>query len=511
MTVLVRPQSHFDLIAERYPEHPELELFRDRAYRLSNLYYIKDPYGRRVKFRPNWAQLELLEDLHTCEIVLKCRQIGMTTVFNLILLDQVLAYPNSNAGIIAQTLDDTTHIFRDRIKFAYDNLDPRLKALFPTVGDSAKELSFKHGSSIRVGTSLRSSTLQMLHVSEFGKICAKDPERAKEIITGSLNTVHVGQNIFIESTAEGREGYFFEMCQDAEARAKRGDRLGELDFRFRFFPWWRHKEYALDGIEDCPEQLKEYWDRCAIKGLKLSPEQKTWYIKKWQIQREDMTREYPSFPEEAFAASQDGYWYAGEMRALHEAGHITRVSYDKGLPVHTAWDLGQADFQCIIFFQITRQGEINIIDYFRKPNTDLALTVAMLQSKGYVYGKHIWPHDANSRDRAGITFVRQAGELGLKGLVLENADKRDGIRLVRTTLGKCWFDEKKSKQLVNDLENYKKKWSNAIGGWTGEPAHDEASHGADAMRYLCAGLHLIQGSKGSMESDAQATRKFFGG
>ena len=37
------------------------------------------------------------------------------------------------------------------------------------------------------------------------------------IVTGSLNTIAPGQYIFIESTAEGREGYFYEMCRKAQA------------------------------------------------------------------------------------------------------------------------------------------------------------------------------------------------------------------------------------------------------------------------------------------------------
>jgi hypothetical protein len=190
--------------------------------------------------------MEILQDPHPFEIVLKCRQIGMTTLFCIDGLDSVLWNDNFQAGIVAQTLDDASNIFKDKLKFAFDNLHPAIRALFRLVGDSAKEMAFSHGSAIRVGTSLRSSTLQFLHISEFGKICAKDPEKAREIITGSLNTVHIGQRIIIESTAEGREGRFFDMCQEAEALQKSGKPLGSLDFRFRFFPWWRHDAYSLD-------------------------------------------------------------------------------------------------------------------------------------------------------------------------------------------------------------------------------------------------------------------------
>lgn len=55
-----------------------------------------------------------------------------------------------------------------------------------------------------MGTSMRSSTLQLLHISEFGKIYAKFPDKTREIITESLNALAPGQYVFIESTAEGK-------------------------------------------------------------------------------------------------------------------------------------------------------------------------------------------------------------------------------------------------------------------------------------------------------------------
>src|SRR5829696_9052324 len=93
---------------------------------------------------------------------------------------------------------------------------------------------FSNNSSIRVGTSLRSGTLQYLHVSEYGKLCAKYPEKAREVRTGALNTIQSGQVVFIESTAEGQEGHFFELSEAARAKERRGVPLTPLDFKFLF-------------------------------------------------------------------------------------------------------------------------------------------------------------------------------------------------------------------------------------------------------------------------------------
>lgn len=227
-------------------KYPNLAAYEDKNWRLNNLYYIKDPYGNKIKFNLNWAQKELLECSHPNIVVLKCRQIGITTYFSLYLLDAVLWEDNVQAGIIAQTLEDSSNIFKDKLKYAFDNLDPRIRPLFQCVGDSAKELAFKHGSVIRVGTSLRGHTLQYLHVSEFGKVCARDPEKAREIVTGAFNTIHVGQRIFVESTAEGKEGYFYDLCQIAFQKDREKATLGPMDFKPYFFPWWKEPAYTLE-------------------------------------------------------------------------------------------------------------------------------------------------------------------------------------------------------------------------------------------------------------------------
>jgi AAA domain len=52
-----------------------------------------------------------------------------------------------------------------------------LKAARPTSRDSADELVFANNSSIRVSTSMRSGTLQYLHVSEYGQLCSRYPDR----------------------------------------------------------------------------------------------------------------------------------------------------------------------------------------------------------------------------------------------------------------------------------------------------------------------------------------------
>lgn len=190
--------------------------FEDPRWRLSNLYKITSEEGQTVQFRPNGAQLRLLDDLHNRNIILKARQLGFTTLCCLIYLDAAIFCPNTRAGVIAHKLDDAKVIFRDKVKFPYDNLDEGIRAQVHTRQDSADTLTLANNSSIRVSTSMRSGTLQYLHVSEFGKICSQFPEKAREIVTGALAAVHKDQFVVIESTAEGQEGRFYQMVQEGK-------------------------------------------------------------------------------------------------------------------------------------------------------------------------------------------------------------------------------------------------------------------------------------------------------
>lgn len=484
------------------------EELASQTWRMNNLYSIKTEEGKKIPFRFNWAQKDLYNRLHYCNIILKARQLGLTTFCCIFLLDQILWNDNTQAAILAHTFDDASNIFQDKLRFAFDQLDPRVRALFKPIGDSAKELSFSNGSSIRVGTSLRSSTLQYLHISEFGKICAKYPERAKEVVTGSLNTIHAGQTIFIESTAEGKQGYFHDMVQEAR---KKTSNLSKMEFKFFFFPWWKEPKYSIGVVTDIPDNLREYFDKLALDGIKLRDSQKWWYSLKWKTQKDDMNREFPSTPDEAFSASQDGYWYASYIKELYDSGHVTNVSYDRAIPVHTAWDLGQSDEMAIWFFQINRSGDINVIDFWQKSDTPLNQLVILLKEKGYTYDRHIWPHDAHARGRGGITFAQQARPFGLIGTGLEQHGLMQGINLVKSTLPKCWFDRTKCAEGLRLLENYKKKWNSSFGGWTSEPVHDASSHAADAFRYLSVAIDRIGGGSGSLEQDYSILRKYWGG
>jgi len=131
-----------------------VERFSDWRWRLDNRYWITDEQGRRLKFEMNWAQARLFEEMHYLNVILKARQLGFTTFIQLFMLDACVFNANVRAGTIAHTLGDAEEIFKDKVKFPYENLPEQIKAANPAVEDSTRKLSFANNSSLRVGTDI---------------------------------------------------------------------------------------------------------------------------------------------------------------------------------------------------------------------------------------------------------------------------------------------------------------------------------------------------------------------
>lgn len=451
------------------------------------MYWITDKSGKVIKFKPNEDQEKFLREIHYRNVILKARQKGFSTLIQLIMLDACVFNSNIRAGVIAHTLDDVTTIFRDKIKFAYDRLPEQIKQRRSAQTDSATELLLSNNSSIRVGTSMRGGTLQYLHVSEFGKICAKHPEKAKEIITGAYPAVSPDGFAFFESTAEGKSGYFYDMCNDSQKSI--GRKLLQLEEKFHFSPWFNASEYELDPEHVAiSEKDHEYFDRIEAKiGVKITQPKRAWYVTTAKRLGDDMKREYPSIPEEAFEQSNDGAYYKQQLAQAQAENRITFVPYQPGAVVNTFWDLGQNDLNAIWFHQ--RVGiENRFIRYYENSGEPLDHYVAEMQKYGYVFGKHYLPHDAtHKRLMAGMknkSIEEMLNDLGVNNIVIvPRIDEiKTGIDQTRQAFATCFFDKSNCKDGLLHLENYSKEWNERLGCWRDYPRHDTHSNGADAFR-----------------------------
>lgn len=472
-------------------------------FRLNTLYFIKDKSGKKTMFTPNIEQETFYLNQHCRDIILKARQLGFTTFKMISDLDDCLFNTNFSAGCICHNLESAKDIYRNKIRYAYSQIDQDQRDLLAEIGyplptptsDKDNSYVFDNGSSIKVSTSYRGGTLQSLHVSEFGKICKQFPEKAKEIVTGAFEAVAAGNVITIESTAEGKQGYFFDYCTKSEKDMLSGRKLSVLDFKFHFFSWYLREEYAIEG--DISSQLEPYFYELESKhGVSLTDNQKAWYSAKWLVLGDDTKREYPTTPKEAFEQAVEGAYFALQFNAIYRERRIVE-GWNNDAPVNTAWDIGIGDSTAIWFYQKVGK-EIHIIDHYENSGEPLGHYIKVIEKKGkankWEYGKHWAPHDINHRDFSGggksrKEQAREGVEYGgkiyrIKFDVAPKLTIDDGIEHVRNILPRCVFFDKQTEHGRSCLEAYRKEWNDKLGCWRDKPLHDWSSHSADAFRYL---------------------------
>lgn len=456
--------------------------------------------GKVQPFRPNRAQRRFVARLWHRNIILKARQLGFTTLICIVWLDHALFNANQRCAIIAQDLLAAQAIFRDKVKFAYDNLPETLRAAMPLATDSQTELLFKHNnSSVKVATSVRSGTIDRLLVSEFGKICAKHPDKAAEVMTGSLPAVPLDGIAVIESTSEGQGGSFHDMCKIAEALAQQGKVLTPREWRFHFYAWHDNPEYELDpaGVVITPKD-HEYFDGIeALVKKRLTIRQRAWYCATRNADfagdPEKMWQEYPSTPDEAFQASTEGTYYAKQLAAARQQGRIGRVPYVSGVPVNTFWDIGNTDGTAIWFHQ--RVGpEDRWIKFEEAWGEPYSYFTKLIQDTGWTFGTHYLPHDADHERQHGDHIASPRDELEelLPGHRFEIVPRVDevihGIQKTRETFSSYWFDETNCASGLVHLGMYRKEWDPKLAVWKDTPRHDKHSEAADAIRQHAQGF-----------------------
>ncbi len=488
----------------------------DITWRVRNLYYIVDEHGKSVRFEPNEEQLDFLANLHTRNLILKARQLGFSTLIEILQLDQALFNSNHNGAVIADTLPNAGKLFA-KIEFALGKLPDALRQALPIKTRTGKtSIEFQHGSTIYVSTSARGGTVQFLHVSELGKIARKYPERADDIVSGSFEAVPADGVIVVESTAEGAAGAFFELCNKALKRQQEQAPETPLDWRLHFYPWFNKAAYRLDPeLVVVTERQHKYFSEVQAKlGVTIDPAQRAWWVKKHETLGRLMKREYPSSPEEAFEQAVEGAVFGEEMTAVREAGRITVVPIDTAYPVNTYWDFGLGARNPIWLHQ--RIGLQNRwVKYFDDFGKGLGwwwrrLEEWRMENGEFRWGRHFLPHDADTEILGeSVTTKRRilvAAGMRNETVVPRVALKSTAIDLMRAKLPvDNWFDREHCAEGIKCLDGYQYEWNEKLGRWSNDPLGNWAAHGSDAWMQYAQGYDLPAGeANGSTSSSLKA-------
>lgn len=187
----------------------------------------------------------------------------------------------------------------------------------------------------------------------------------------------------------------------------------------------------------------------------------------------------------------EGAVYAKEMRRAREEGRISRVPWDRDVPVDTFWDLGRADKTAIWFAQ--RVGmQYRVLRYFEDFGEDIHYYLRYCQSLDYTYGQMHLPHDAKAKRLGSKRTIEEIVRGVYQVRIVPKLSVTDGINAARMIFPNCWFDEAECTDGLACLAHYRYEVTGQRDDKTpiygDSPIHDWASDGADAFRYMAVDI-----------------------
>lgn len=308
------------------------------------------------------AQSELLDNLSGRDLVLKARQIGISTIIQAHMFVKVTT-GSERAAVLAHDSEGTQKL-RDMMLLFHEQLPDDLRparsqnnvtrTYYP---DTNSRVYMNTAGSAQGG---RAGTYTMVHGSEVAYW--KD---AAAIMAGLMQGVPKDGEIILESTPNGQQGFFYERCMEALD--------GNSEWRLHFFPWWTESEYTLPTepltLTDDEAQL--------VEAHHLTHGQIAWRRSKQRELGPLFPQEYPEDPVSAFIVSGQGYFtlrntmFAAPTGATPQDGHV----YVAGL------DFGQAnDYTVLSIIDATTGQQVHLLRVNRLPWAEMRRQVIDLCS-----------------------------------------------------------------------------------------------------------------------------------
>lgn len=284
---------------------------------------IQDKKRKTIPLRFNHAQRHYIKNRTKRDLVLKARQLGLSTVIQAELFRLAITRPVATATLAH--LSDATQRLRRMTQFFYNNLPVQpdralanaIVTTYPTLG-SIQEIATA-GSK---GSAGRGGTFTHIHGSE----AAWWPD-AEAIVAGMLQAGN--PSIVLESTPNGAQGLFYELSMAAHHDPKNSP------WNLIFIPWWFDPEYAiaLDEGETLDYSTEE---SSLVEREGLSPEQIKWRREKQRILKDLFIQEYPEDPLTCFLVSGTSYFninaatWMAPTGATPQDGHLYYGGIDWG-------------------------------------------------------------------------------------------------------------------------------------------------------------------------------------
>lgn len=264
----------------------------------------------------------LNEDVHEF-VVLKCRQVAITTVCSVIELFWALANPGVQGAIIADRTDNLERLRRIFAALLETLPDEWRGSEHKLVQNNRTGMAFANRSIIDLLAAANnpdlgaSRALNMMHATE----CSLWRSLAGvESLKASLARQNPHRLYIWESVANGFN-WFYNHCQQAKK---------DRHMRFIFVGFWSNPTYAIPKSDP---DYKVYWDGSLTEdeiararfckreyNVTVKPEQIAWWRREAEFRAEEyMLRHYPWHERECFIASGSGFFPAKRTLEISES------------------------------------------------------------------------------------------------------------------------------------------------------------------------------------------------
>lgn len=335
--------------------------------------------GTRSKLRLNPIQRRYCAARSPRDIVLKPRQIGLTTLELARDVWIFLTRPGARVVVTCQSLTDhgplkqlstAIRTMLDGLRREGIDLQFRVEALAEWVladRDASLRIVEAGASEAAAEKKGRSGTITRLHLTETAFY-----EYAQQTLNAMLECVpgpEYGSEVVSESTANGAAGFFYEQYESASK--------GRGAYRAHFFPWFEQPEYraALEPGEVIIAETDR--ERELVRRFNVSVEQLKWYRGKVVDKGQDLVdQEYPTDPETCWLISGRLFFDVGRTKAL----------------IASSRDPIEAK-------EVGREGSRGTLRVWQKPERDRGYVIAIDPSEG-----------TGGDPGAAVVYDRESGE-----------------------------------------------------------------------------------------------------
>jgi len=255
----------------------------DPEFFIKKFCLIQHPKRGRVYFELYSFQEDVLRDLikHEYNIVLKSRQLGLSTLAAAYALWMMMFKRDSSVMAIATKKDTARNIIK-KVQFMHSNLPSWLKEA--EIEDNKLSLTFENGSNIRAISSKpdssRSEALSLLIVDEAAFI-----DNIEETMTAAWMTLATGGSCLMLSTPNGASGYFYKTWVKSTTETNSSDAdvlFNPIKLKWDVHPErdqkWRDKQDRLLGpkmaAQECDADFVTSGDT-VIQGTDIDYYEKT--------------------------------------------------------------------------------------------------------------------------------------------------------------------------------------------------------------------------------------------